>query len=110
MKTDNAITCLLQFARLLHVPITSNSIHQELEKHPDYPSFLALSDVLNNWRIPNGALQIDAKELISVPVPFIAHLSIGEGEFAVVDSVDDECISILNERQGKSKFTIEEHD
>ena len=36
-------------AKLLNVCISHTTLKKEIEEHPDYPSLLSISDVLNNY-------------------------------------------------------------
>lgn len=44
----------------------------ELESHPDYPSLVAIVDVLNYYDIENIAARIDQSELINLPKTFLS--------------------------------------
>jgi len=108
MKTDNPTSCLTQLIRLLNIPITRNSIYEELQKHPDTSSLLAFSDVLSYFGIPNAAYQVNSKELAAIPSPFIAHLSGGSGEFVVVKSIAEEQVCFSNEKWFNRKLPLAE--
>jgi len=61
-------------ADILHVKITRTTLIREIESHPDYPSLLSISDVLNHYRIENVAIKLDPAKLTDVPVPFITQI------------------------------------
>ena len=86
MENDNATRVLTQLIAELGIPVTRQSISNELEKHPDYGSLLAFNDVLDRWHIPNAAYQLKFDQLADVPLPFIAHLS--KREFGVISRLD----------------------
>jgi ABC-type bacteriocin/lantibiotic exporter with double-glycine peptidase domain len=89
MKRYNITRVLSQLIGELHIPITRQSIEEEIALHPNYNSLLAISDILNNWGVPNASYQLDFKELIEseVPVPFVAYLA--NQEFALVSNLDE---------------------
>lgn len=59
---------------ILQVKITRTTLTNELEAHPDYPSLLSISDVLNNHGIENVAIQLDPAKLTEAPTPFITTI------------------------------------
>jgi hypothetical protein len=69
MENDNTTRVLTRFMVELGIPVTRQSISDELQKHPDYGSLLAYSDVLNNWHVPNAAYQLWFDQLAEVPLP-----------------------------------------
>lgn len=98
MKKDNLTFTLIKLLKSLKIPVTQTSIIRELERHPDYPSFSAISDLLSLWNIPHGAFRIESKDVESIPLPFLAHLSSKGGEFAVVNGITESSITLSNER------------
>jgi uncharacterized membrane protein/protein-disulfide isomerase len=68
-------------ATLLQVKISATTLGKEIEEHPDYPSLLSLSDVLNNYGIENLAIKTDADKLARVPLPCITQLQGIESDF-----------------------------
>jgi len=64
--------------KALDVPITKTTLVTSLLEHPDYPSLLSISDVLQNYRVKNMSIRVKEQEkLIELPTPFIAQ-TIGE--------------------------------
>jgi hypothetical protein len=106
METDNTTRVLTRFIAALAIPVTRQSINDELQKHPEYNSLLAFSDVLDHWRVPNGACQLTVEQLAEVPLPFIAHLS--KKEFAVVTALNEKQVTVSNERWNGKVLPMEE--
>jgi len=106
MKSNlsQVLTC---FVRDLDIPVTGNSVDEELEKHPDYPSLFAASEVLNNWHVPNAAYPLAFKELLDARLeePFIAHLVNKGGEFVLVSHLDEQYAIVSNERWRKHRLS-----
>ncbi|GAA4102832.1 vitamin K epoxide reductase family protein [Mucilaginibacter panaciglaebae] len=110
MERSN-ITAVLNFViSELQIPVTRQGIDDEIAKHPDYRSLLAVSEVLTNWNIPNAAYPLSFEELIDadVPTPFIAHLSNSGGEFVLVSKFDDKQVVVSNEHWRKHRLSINE--
>ena len=59
------------------------------KKHPDHPSLFAISDILNYWKVPNAAYQVEFQSLKDIPVPYIVHLTVNGGEFAVLNKITE---------------------
>jgi len=106
MKKNNTIQTLCLLVKELGIAVTCQSISDELQKHPNYNSILAYSDVLNNWRIPNEAYSLSFDELADVPVPFIAHLS--NNEFVLVNQLNEKEVRVSNGTWKHKKFTSAE--
>lgn len=52
----NAFEALEYVLHATKVKVTSPTIRERLYLHPDFPSIAALSDVLNEWKVPNVGL------------------------------------------------------
>ncbi|MEO6979925.1 MAG: vitamin K epoxide reductase family protein, partial [Mucilaginibacter sp.] len=71
---SNAPDAAKLLADILQVKITRTTLTNELEAHPDYPSLLSISDVLNNYAMENVAIQLDPAKLTEAPTPFITTI------------------------------------
>jgi len=105
MEKDNATLVLTRFIKALAIPVTRQSISDELQKHPDYGSMLAFNDVLNNYRVTSDAYLVPFKELAEVPLPFIAHLA--DKDFAVVTRLDEQQVTLSNEKWNNKKIPLD---
>jgi len=54
---QNADATLIKLLKYLHINIGPELIIAELERHPDYPSFMAVSDVLTAFKIEINAFR-----------------------------------------------------
>lgn len=106
MKGNNNATVLNHLLNLLKIPVTLQSIEEELRRHPENNSLLGLSDVLDRWQIPNNAYEVDFEQLAEVPVPFIAFIS--QSEFAVVSHLNDNGVKLTTSRWRNKMISIEE--
>jgi uncharacterized membrane protein len=104
MINDNISITLFKYLQYLKIPITKSSISQELEKHPDRNSLLAISEVLEYWNVANEAFKIQEDSLDDIPVPFIVFLDQNDGEFALVNEVDKEFVTLSNDKWNKHKM------
>ena len=105
-KQQNPDAAINQLLKQLAINISPGAISAELEKHPDYPSLLAISDVLSNFNIENAAFRIEPDELINVPCPFIAHTTLHRGDFVVVEKIDEDNIFVSGDKWDKFKLTL----
>jgi uncharacterized membrane protein len=99
-NVDAAVIALLN---KLGIKVNPQNVIDELEKHPDYPSLLAISDVLTWFGIDNSAYRVIADELVSVPIPFIAHTNIND-DFVVVNSIVNDKIILTDGK--KSNYSL----
>ncbi|MEI3798319.1 MULTISPECIES: vitamin K epoxide reductase family protein [unclassified Chitinophaga] len=105
METPIART--MQLIRHLQVPVTATSIKQGLKEHPDFPSLLAVSDVLKTWEIPHAAYWVYHTDIGQVPVPFIAHLSDQGGKFIFIKKVDRQYVTVEEKKNKERRIPIE---
>jgi len=108
MEKDNTTMVLNHFIAALAIPLTRQTLNDDLQKHPDYNSLLAISEVLDNWHIPNAAYQLTFDELVAAEIedPFIAFVS--KKEFLLVNRLDENEVIVSNERWKKHRLGIEE--
>ncbi|MBC9910523.1 vitamin K epoxide reductase family protein [Chitinophaga varians] len=74
----------------LKVKITRTTLSKEIEEHPDYPSLLSISDVLNKYAVENLAIQLNPDKLEEAPLPLITLIKgrkTGPDFFTVVKEV-----------------------
>lgn len=48
-RHSNAEAVLIRLLKRLKINVSSHAVITELEKHPNYPSILSVSDVLSNF-------------------------------------------------------------
>jgi len=106
---NNSIEILVTFAQELQVKITKTGIEKKMEGHPDFPSLLAISDVLTELGIENLSLKIAADKLSGIEPPFLAQVT-GKKEkkelFTVVRKIEDGNITYFNPDTHKWEQTI----
>jgi uncharacterized membrane protein/glutaredoxin len=107
-KQNNADASVIKLLKRLSISIDTSIITNELEKHPDYPSLLAISDVLNNFDIENSAYRVQPDELTLVSCPFIAHTNSNGGDFLVVNKIEGDQVSVSSEKWNKHKMNLNE--
>ncbi|MFB9841174.1 vitamin K epoxide reductase family protein [Mucilaginibacter ginsenosidivorans] len=101
---NNADSVVIGLLKELSVNVRSEDIIAELEKHPEYPSMLAISDVLNWFEIDNAAYRIETSELAEVPVPFIAHTL--KNDFVVVSKISAGELTVSDHKQKNYKIPV----
>lgn len=85
---SNASSVTVQLLKQLNVPVTSSTIIDTVEQHPDYPSLYSISDSLQKWKVENLALKVEPEKLEEIPTPFIAHSKTAGGNFILVNAVN----------------------
>ena len=103
-KLPNIDETIVKLIEYLKLPITRQSIINELRLHPDYPSLLAISDILNQFNILNGAFKIPPEQLQNIPLPFIAHIRDNRGEFILVEEIENGQIFYNNQKLSLENF------
>jgi uncharacterized membrane protein/glutaredoxin len=106
MESDNSTKVLSRLITELNIPVSRRSIKQDLQRHPDFGSMLAFTDVLTNWQVNSAAYHIPFENIDQVPSPFIAYLS--KKEFALVTHIDEKQARLSNERWNNKAMPINE--
>jgi predicted double-glycine peptidase/uncharacterized membrane protein len=106
-RYNNADAAIINLLRKLNIDINPQDVIAELEKHPDYPSLLAVSDVLNWFRVDNAAYRVTADELADVPVPFIASTK-QNGDFVTVSKITASHITLTDHTRTNYTLPIAE--
>jgi uncharacterized membrane protein/glutaredoxin len=105
-KHFNADAIVITLLKALNFHIEPEIIIDDLNRHPDYPSLLAVSDVLTSFNIENEAFSINCTDLPEVPCPFIAHTRFEEDGFVVIHKVDNGSIFLSGEKWTYSKMQL----
>lgn len=98
---ENTISLAIMLVKIFKIDITISSIVGAIEEHPNYPSLLSLSDVLNNYGIYNVTAQFPIQQIPSLPTPLIIQLKsdfVGEqeNEFTIVREVRGNDVEIYD--------------
>ncbi|MBB6131488.1 vitamin K epoxide reductase family protein [Mucilaginibacter lappiensis] len=108
MQNRNSVHVISALIKELDIPVTGQSIREQLQKHSDIFSLRAISDSLDLWNIPNAGYQVRVDELIKteIPLPYIACFA--KGEFVLVNEVNEKQITVSNDRWDHHLLTITE--
>ncbi|MBS1747061.1 MAG: hypothetical protein JST21_12895 [Bacteroidetes bacterium] len=101
---DPSVTVTIQLLKNLNVKVTDFSVKETIERHPDFPSILSISDSLNSWHVDNKVIKINPIQIINLPCPFIAFTKENGGTFVVIKDIKNDNIFYLSsENQTKVK-------
>lgn len=85
---DNKIEATVyQWLQLMNVAIEKKYLVRRLKSHPDYPSALSITSLLDDLGIENCVAQIEKNQLNEVPTPFLAFVD-GK-DFSIVTDVQN---------------------
>ncbi|MBK0378893.1 cysteine peptidase family C39 domain-containing protein [Mucilaginibacter segetis] len=104
---DNPDAVLIELLKYLNKPVPPQKVVEELDIHPDYPSLLALNDVLNNFGVPASAYRITTAEVTDVPCPFIAHTRKSGAEFMLVKKLDKQKVVVSDQLNSSRTLSME---
>ena len=94
--------------KLLDIKISETTIRTEIEEHPDYPSLLSISDMLNRYKVDNVAIRIRPDQIMNLPTPFITQIR-GERKlpifFTVVKHVGVETVEFYDQERNEWKMS-----
>lgn len=108
MKRENVNEVLNLLIGELGIPVTRQTVEDEIARHPEHNSMLAISDLLNNWCVPNAAYQLNFDELASAKIvtPFIAYLA--NKKFVLVSQLNEKEVIVSNEEWSKHRLKVED--
>lgn len=106
-RQENPVAVVNALVKKLNILVSSFTIKQSLQEHPDYPSLLAVSDCLTQWNIPHQAYQIDKTQYQAeeLAYPFIAHLSLNGGQFILVQAIAKGQVHYSDEQETKASLS-----
>ena len=83
-----------EFLKMLDIQYNRKTILKYFSLHPYHPSFLAISDLLDEFNIDNAAVKISKENFSKIPTPFIAKTESNEGDFCLVTKINHDKINI----------------
>ncbi len=95
------------------IDITKTTLRNELQIHPQYPSLLALGDVLTKFRIPNTAARLSLTKLKNLPCPFLVSLireKDGKPDFSIVKEMTSSNVILSQENSSDQTMTLDEFE
>lgn len=108
---DNTSDILYKLLRNLNAKVTRETVRETMLQHPDFPSLLAMSEVLSCWNIDNAALQLNTVEqLREIPLPFVAQLKKKGGWYVLVDQVNEQYIRYTDSELGPLTLSPQEFE
>ncbi|MFO7825473.1 MAG: VKOR family protein, partial [Cyclobacterium sp.] len=66
---------------LLKIRFTKNYLKEEILSHPQFPSLLTLSDVLEKYHISTLPLKVGKEKLDQIPMPCIVQVKVQGKEY-----------------------------
>jgi len=104
----NPDAAVIKLLKCLAIGIEPAKIIAELEKHPDYPSMLAISDVLAALNIDNAAYRVAAGNIGTIPCPFIAHTNLNGGDFLTIEKIAGDTVLASSDKWNRHKLSLDE--
>ncbi len=86
---QNAFDSTLTLVNQAKIRINAESLKQALTIHHDFPSLASISEVLEDFNVPNLATKLSSEQLFQIPLPAIAHLDTEAGDFATIISISE---------------------
>ncbi|MDN5285037.1 MAG: hypothetical protein JWR38_1311 [Mucilaginibacter sp.] len=104
-KRPNVDGVLYKMLKQLGMPVLFSTIKEELYTHPDYPSLLAVNDVLMRFGVSSQTFRISIEHLKDLPLPFIAISSKQGSEFVLITKLSANFLAIDNGNMGPRKIS-----
>jgi len=108
MEKYSTFKVLSLLVKQLDISVTNQEISDELQKHPNPNSLLAISDLLNNWQVPNAAFELSFDELVDseIAAPFIVHIK--GNDFILIKKFTKQSVIASGIKYQNRSFTVEE--
>lgn len=89
---SNEVKAVIRFIELHKVKVNHETVNNEMQNHPDYPSLLCINDCLRKWNIPNAAGKINSSQIDELPLPFLALNQNTADSFLIVTEVSTQTV------------------
>jgi uncharacterized membrane protein len=104
----NAFESVKFLMKEANIKVTSSSFKEALISHYDFPSLAAISDVLEEYSVPNLATKLNPEQLAQIPFPALAHLTIEDGSFITITNISDNLIEWNHNTLGTKTESIKD--
>ncbi len=96
MSASQLTSTVHQWLLLLDISVEKKYINKRLSSHPEFPSALCITSLLDELGIDNSVAQVDETELSRIKTPFLAFID--NEKFSIVTQVAQMGSLILNHR------------
>jgi len=98
------------YIQLLNVKITDSSIRKSIEENPHFPTLLCLSDVFDQFKIENEAIEIGAENIGLMEPPFVAYVNLPKvgSDFILVTKMEKNEVDFIYQSNKKETITKDE--
>lgn len=76
---------LYEYLNSLKIPVPKKYVEKLIQSHPDYPSLLSISDVLERFGIKAQIGALEKENLSDVDFPYLLHTEKKGGKFLLVN-------------------------
>ncbi|QEM05986.1 thioredoxin domain-containing protein [Mucilaginibacter rubeus] len=104
----NAVSVIFELFNYFKKNIDESLIAEELEKHPEYASLLAVSDVLTVLGVENAAANVSFDDLSDLSLPFIAHTNYPDSQFLLVTGMESGKVALSGGKWNRRKESLTE--
>jgi len=80
-RTNNCFHTSKKILELLKIRFTKNYLKEEILSHPQFPSLLTISDVMEKYLVSTLPLKIGKDKLDQIPMPCIVQVRVQEKEY-----------------------------
>lgn len=102
---DPTVQATIKFLQLLKVKVNDQTVNDNLQNHPDWPSLLCIADTFTKWNIANGAGSINPYQLDRLPTPFLARVNDTEVPLVIVTDVTEDQVTLYHRHYRKPRTT-----
>ena len=103
---DPTVRATIKYLQLLNVNVSNKTVNETLQNHPDWPSFLSITDSLAKWNVPNAVGTLNPKDIDELPTPFLSKIDdniLSEAPLGIITDVSDTEVSMYQGSNQKFK-------
>jgi ABC-type bacteriocin/lantibiotic exporter with double-glycine peptidase domain len=102
----NVFEVLWQLIKLSKLKVTATSLKNAIQQHREASTLVGLSDVLNEFNIPNLGTRLSPEQLYEIPLPAVGYFDINGGTFVTIKKIENDIIEWYHDQDGIIKESI----
>jgi uncharacterized membrane protein len=103
----NVFEVLWQLIKLSKLKVTATSLKNAIQQHREASTLVGLSDVLNEFNIPNLGTRLSPEQLYEIPLPAVGYFDINGGTFVTIKKIENDIIEWYHDQDGIIKESIQ---
>jgi len=106
----NAESVTAKMLKTLKVKFSHGALRKKMQSNPNYPSVLAIMDVLTEWNLGCQVYNLDKEDFNQgeMPFPLIVHTTQGKGRFMLIHGFNEKTFVYSDESKNRASIAASE--